>query len=73
MSRNTSISFDAGDKPKSALSELLLKPSQSDEDYVYDYDFKILPVSADGNTQYVVFKKDLDIYFKNLLSEEKGF
>lgn len=38
-------------------------------DFIYDFDFKILPRSADGKTQYLVFKKGLDIYFRNLHDE----
>ncbi len=36
-------------------------------DYIYDYDFKMLPRSADGKTQYLVFKKGIEIYYRNLL------
>jgi hypothetical protein len=49
---------------------MLLKPSvQNKEDAMMnDLDFKVLPRSDSGNQQYLVFKKDLDIYFFNLMS-----
>lgn len=35
-----------------------------------DIGFKVLPMSADGMVQFIIFKKDLDIYYKNLLDKD---
>jgi hypothetical protein len=52
---------------KSALSDILLKPVNSEEDYFYDYDFAVLPAEANGKSQYVVLKKDLELHYKDIL------
>lgn len=35
--------------------------------FIADIDFKLLPRSADGTQQYLVYKKDLDLYFINMM------
>lgn len=55
---------------KTALGDLFLKPTNAEEDYFYDYDFVVLPAFGDGSCQYIVFKKDLDLYYKNLMDQE---
>ena len=61
------------DSKKSALSELLLKPAQNGEaQYMSDISFKVLPLAFNGKSQFIVFKKDLEIYYKNLLSGEEA-
>jgi hypothetical protein len=49
---------------------MFIMPSgQNKEDAMMsDLDFKVLPRSNSGDQQYLVFKKDLDIYFFNLMS-----
>lgn len=73
ITRTNSVASSSMDgKRPSALTEMLLKPQQSSKESVSDMDFKVLPRSASGDYQYIVFKKDLDVYFYNLhlLKEE---
>ena len=42
-------------------------PSSQSDDLFYDYDFAVLPPSADLKRQYIVLKKDLELHYKDVL------
>ncbi len=51
---------------------MLLKPEETQSDSFLDYDFQLLQPNfevEDNPTQYFVFKRDLDIYYIDILNE----
>jgi len=53
--------------------ESLLQPGEAQVEVVQDIEFKVLSPSSDGKCQYLIFKKGLDLYYKNLLEESSRF
>ena len=51
-----------------SLSEIFLKPAQNESELVQDFDYQLLPLSGDGKSQYLIFKRDLVIHYMDILA-----